>query len=59
MLQLSGEFWVVVVVVLGGLILTRWGVVGHLGDTVGAICLGGFAVVMVVAKVLVSAVLVN
>lgn len=50
---------VVVVVVLGGLILTRWGVVSHLGDTVGTIVLGGFAVVVVAAKVVVPLVLVN
>lgn len=59
MLQLSGELWVVVVVVLGGLVLIRWVVGGNLGGTVGAIVLGGFAVVVVVAEVLVSVVLVN
>lgn len=49
-LQLSGELCVVVVVVvvLGGLVLTRCGVVGHLGDTVGARVLRGFTVVVVV-----------
>lgn len=48
-----------VVVVLGGLVLTRWGVVGHLGDTVGTIVLGGFTVVIVVVEVVVPVVLVS
>lgn len=47
------------VVVLGGLVLTRWAVVGHLEDTVGAIVLRGFAVVVVVVEVVVPGVLVN
>lgn len=39
------------VVVLGGLILTRWLEVGHLGTVVGSIVLRGFSVVVVVAEV--------